>query len=449
MLLDDTFAIDKNGKSAAFEVAAIACRQNLKTGWLKLAALGFLFVTDQRLVVWSAHEFAAAQEAFRDLEQLIIGSDVLRKRVKNIYRGNGDEAIELYGDRRLIFKARTKGAGRALSGDKVILDEGFALKPEHLGALMPTLSARPDPQLLYGSSAGLATSAVLRALRDRGRLGMSPGLAYAEWCAPEGGCATVACDHHVGIEGCALDDVEKWGMANTTLGKRMTVEHVANERQGMPPEEFARERLGWWDEPSGEMVVPAAAWASCLDLNSQIVSPPSFALDVSPARSWAAIGVAGIRGDGLPHIEITSTGGGVVVDHRPGVDWVVPRCVELLGRWPGMTLTIASGSAAESLVPALSQAGLDLIFVKAGDVAAACGMVYDKATTQGLRHRGQSELTMALECARKNIDDGEGAWRWGRKKSGEDITALYGVTLALWSAIAALDRSRDPANNVW
>jgi len=272
-------------------------------------------------------------------------------------------------------------------------------------------------------------------------------MAYAEWCAPQDSCASVGCDHALDTPGCALDNVAFWHMANPTLGKRMTVAHITAERRAMPPEEFGRERLGWWDEASGQMVVPPAAWASCLDLKSQIASAPCFALDVSPARSWAAIGVAGIRADGLPHIEVTSSKG--VVDHRPGVEWAVPRLLELRERWPGMTLTIASGSAAESLVPALVQAGLDLIFVKAGDVAAACGMVYDKATTQGLRHIGQSELTMALECARKNIDDGEGAWRWGRKKSGEDITTLYAATLALWSAIAALDKSMDPANNFW
>ena len=446
MLLDDIFALDSRGMSAAFETAVIACRQNLKTGLFKQATLGWLFVTDQRLVVWSAHEFRTSQEAFRDMEQLIAGTPMLAKRVKNIYRGNGDEAIELHSGSRLIFKARTKGGGRGLTGSKVILDEAFALKPEHMGALLPTLSAVPDPQVLYGSSAGNADAAVLRAIRDRGRKG-DPRMAYAEWCAPQDSCASTGCDHALDTPGCALDNVAFWYMANPTLGKRMTVAHITAERRAMPPEEFGRERLGWWDEASGQMVVPTAAWASCLDLKSQIVSAPCFALDVSPARSWAAIGVAGIRADGLPHIEITSTKG--VVDHRPGVDWVVPRCVELRERWSGMTLTIASGSAAESLVPALVQAGFDLVFVKTGDVAAACGMVYDKATTQGLRHIGQSELTMALESARKNIDDGEGAWRWGRKKSGEDISTLYAATLALWSAIAALDKSMDPANNVW
>jgi hypothetical protein len=214
------------------------------------------------------------------------------------------------------------------------------------------------------------------------------------------------------------------------MGKRMTVQYITNERQGMPPKEFARERLGWWDEASGEMVVPAESWADCLDVGSEIVGTATFALDVSPNRSWAAVAVAGMRADGLHHVEVTSSKG--IVDHRPGVEWVVPRFVDLAVRHPGMRVVIASGSAAESLVPALVAAGIDLIFVKGGDVSAGCGLLYDLATTKGLRHLGQTELTTALAAARKNVDDGEGAWRWGRRKSSSDITPLYAATLALW-----------------
>ena len=72
LALDAIFA-QKGGRSAAFEVALIASRQNIKTATFKMAALGWLFITGERLVVWSAHEFRTAQEAFRDLEELVTG----------------------------------------------------------------------------------------------------------------------------------------------------------------------------------------------------------------------------------------------------------------------------------------------------------------------------------------------------------------------------------------
>ncbi|GAC1318188.1 MAG: hypothetical protein NVSMB16_14510 [Acidimicrobiales bacterium] len=442
LLLDHTFAFDANGKPAAFEVAAICCRQNLKTGFLKQAALGWLFVTEQRLIVWSAHEFGTAQEAFRDMEQLISGTPALAREVKKIHRGNGDEAIELTNGCRLMFKARTKGGGRGLTGDKVILDEAFALQPAHMGALLPTLSARPDPQVAYGSSAGLASSDVLRGLRDRGRAGSSSRLAYVEWAAPEG-CAVISCDHSLGSEGCALDDEDRWLAANPQLGKRISYEHVRSERQAMPPEEFARERLGWWDEPSGEMVIPAAAWDACLDESSRVPAPVSFALDVAPDRSWASIAVAGLNEQGVPHVEVTSTQGGQVMDHRPGTEWVVPRLVELMARWPRATVTLID----RTLVPALLEHRIEVDEIKSTDVAAACGLFYDLATTTRLRHVGQAQLSDALAAARKNVEDGETAWKWGRRRSGSDITPLYAATLALWSHEAK--QHVDITQSIW
>ena len=176
--LDLLFAMDNRDRSVAFEFAVVCARQNLKTGLFKQAVLGWLFLTEQNLVVWSAHEFDTAKEAFRDMAQLVEGCPDLDREVKRIYRGNGDESIELLSGQRLIFKARTKSGGRGLTGDKVVLDEAFALHADHMGALLPTLSVRPDPQVVYGSSAGLASSDVLRVIRDRGRAGRSPRLAY-------------------------------------------------------------------------------------------------------------------------------------------------------------------------------------------------------------------------------------------------------------------------------
>src|SRR4029077_3137996 len=181
-------------KSAAFEFAVVCARQNMKTALFKMAALGWLFITDQRLVVWSAHEMSTTKEAFLDLVVLIENCAPLRKRLapgpsNGIYRGNGDEAITLAPTpstpegQRIKFKARTHGGGRGLTGNKVILDEAMYLQPAHMGSLLPTLSAVEDPQVVYGGSAGMAASEVWRGVRDRGRVGASPQLGYLEFCS--------------------------------------------------------------------------------------------------------------------------------------------------------------------------------------------------------------------------------------------------------------------------
>lgn len=447
LVLAPMFGVDRYGKSAAFEVAVIGARQNIKTGLCKIAALGKTVVMERPLFVWSAHEFRTAQESFRDLTVLIESCPDLDQLVRRIYRGNGDESIEWMGGQRIIFKARTKSGGKGLTGDDVALDEGFALAPEHMGALLPTLSARPDPQVFYGSSAGYAESEVLRGVRDRGRAGSSRRLVYAEWCAPRVPCLVENCDHHVSAVGCVLDDENMWQLANPQMGRRITVEYLRAERQAMPPAEFARERLGWWDEPDAlTCVIAESAWRACHNSDSSIPGAPSFAVDISPDRAWAAIAAAGTAGDAM-HVEITSRLG--VIDHRPGTEWLLPRIEELKAAFPTMSIALGSSSGAESLRNSLEALGIPVDLITAHEVQAACGLFFDHVLTRKLAHLGQEPLDAAVASAKKRVEDGENAWVWGRKRSAGDITPLYAATLALYAAVEALNMSRHPAMNVW
>ena len=269
LALDAMFSVGQAGKLAAFEFAVVAPRQNIKTHLFKAAAWADLMLFDQNLVVWTAHEFNTAMEAFRDMCALVEASPDISRLVKRIVNANGDEGIEFMSGQRLRFKARTKGGGRGITGDRVFLDEAFALQPAHLGSLLPTMAAKSvtgDPQVRYGSSAGLIYSEMLRRLRDRGRPGGDPGLVWVEWCAGERPCETPDCAHQFGAIGCALDDPELWQAANLALGRRIAVDFVAAMRRSLPPEEFAREFLGWWDEPAfGGGGVAADVWAACAD----------------------------------------------------------------------------------------------------------------------------------------------------------------------------------------
>jgi hypothetical protein len=49
-----------------------------------------------------------------------------------------------------------------------------------------------------------------------------------------------------------------------------------------------------------------------------------------------------------------------------------------------------------------------------------------------LRHVAQPELTAALQAAAQ-VDVGDGAWKFARRKSSADITPLYAVVAAAWA----------------
>lgn len=433
--LDLIFALDRQSKSAAFEVGVVACRQNLKTGLFKQAALGWLFITEQRLVVWSAHEFNTALEALRDMVALLDSCAYLSRRVKRVLYANGQESIELTTGQRLIFKARTKSGGRGLTGDKVVLDEAFALRPDHMGALLPTLSARPDPQVVYGSSAGLVGSDVLRGVRDRGRRGSSPRLGYLEWGAPQVPCEEDPCDHEVGVEGCALDRRDLWQMANPLLGRTrengtgLTEEYIESERQAMPPHEFARERLGWWDEPG---TAEAFGPGKC-ELGETRERPTAkvgaLALAASFDLTKGCMGAAAHDGD-VVYLKPLA--------HGPGTGWLVAEAKALQVKHR-VDVVVDSRGPAASLIPHLQRERVRLKIADTSDVLDACADLFNAVRNERVHHGGDPELDDAVAGAVKRpVGD---RWAWGRKQSTSDISPLEAVTLAAWHAKSAPKRS--------
>lgn len=175
-----------SGQWASFEVGLCVARQNGKSLIAEARMLAGLFVLDEELIVFTAHQFDTAMEVMRRLEQWIERAGEPFK----VNRSNGKEGIELDTGQRVKFKARTSGGGRGYSGDCVILDEAMILDSASIGALMPTMSARPNAQLWYLGSAvdqevhdrGFVFSSVRRRALD----GVSPRMCYAEWSCPAG-----------------------------------------------------------------------------------------------------------------------------------------------------------------------------------------------------------------------------------------------------------------------
>lgn len=427
LALDLIFAIRPDGLSAAFSFAVICCRQNLKTGLFKQASLGWLYVTEQQLVVWSAHEMSTTSEAQLDLANLILDSPVLRKRLpatgnNGIYDANGEERIELATGQRIKFKARTRSGGRGLTGDKVVLDEAFALLPSHMGSLVPTLAARPDPQVIYGSSAGKLDSLVLRDVRDRGRAGTSARMAYLEWLAPKKECLTPRCEHPKhGAVGCALDDVELWRKANPTLTTgRITLDTIAGMRQELPPQEFARECLGWWDADDGAAgALDHARWLDLADPDAERGKAVVFGADVAEDRT-AWIAVAWVREDGATQVQMADEG--PIPAHR-----LVARCAELVEAWGGAVVP------PRAFEDDLDTAGVPVVKMSGTEFPGACGDVEDavKAGPLALRHGNQSALNDAIKAVRWRTvgTAGEKAWQL---KGAPEIGPVVAATRAMW-----------------
>lgn len=410
-------------KWAAFEVGVEVARQNGKGGLLEARELAGLFLLGERLIIHSAHEFATSLEAFRRLLFLIEETPDFSRRVKRVSRTNGDQGIELIGGQRIRFKTRTKGGGRGFSADCLVLDEAMVIPEAMHGALLPTLSARPNPQVWYTGSAvdqeSMEHGYVFARVRDRAVKGGDPALAYFGWSAD----AATPDD----VDEAMVRNHDAWAAANPGLGIRISLEHVEREQRSMDPRTFAVERLGVGDWPSPDVLknqgLDADKWQKLADRASVIVGAKSFAFDVKPDRSGAAICVAGRREDGLPHVE--------VVEFRRGTAWLVDRLVELKAAHKPVAVVCDQASPAMSFVTELGYAGVDVRTTTASEQAQACGGLYDAVDQGALRHLGTPELLAAVRGAVKRpLGD---SWAWSRKSSAVDITPLVAGTLALWA----------------
>lgn len=441
LYLDDALGEREDGMWAAFEAAIVVARQNGKGGIFEARVLGGLYVLDESLIMYSAHEFKTAQEMFRRIEGIIAGgiSAGLAKRVLRVSRSNGEEGIELKTGQRLRFFARSTGSGRGFSGPCNIWDEAQHLGNGPVDAMMPTMSAQRNPQLLYGGSApdkDLAPCDQLARVRKRALAGNARSLVYheysAELCTDE--CPHF-CDQH--DDPGAPKTVAK---TNPGLGYRITLEQTAREKASMSPAGYNRERLSVGNWPAdGEAweVISEEAWRACADPESAPVDPVAIALDVTPNRGHGSIGIAGQRADGLAHAE--------VIEHRTGTTWMVGRAVDLVKKWKPCRLVIDAAGPAGSLIPELEAAlaeekiKLEVTSPTYREVAQGCGQLYDRIVRPAdapedwrtsFRHRDEAELNAALaEAQKRPLGD---AWAWSRKAPNVVISPLVVVTLALW-----------------
>lgn len=406
-------------KFAAFEVGLVCARQNGKGAILEARELAGALLFGEKLIVHSAHEFKTAKEAMRRLEMLLAEAG-------EPYRANrshGEESIEFKSTgARVMFQTRTKAAGRGLSGDLVILDEAMILSSDAVGALLPTMSARPNPQIWYtGSAVDQAVHAnglVFSSVRERGLRGDDPSLCWLEW----------SCE-----DDADLDDPKQYAIANPGVGYRISLDHIRNERRALlhQPKVFAVERLSIGDWPSVgdvESQIPSDAWSQLVDSAPSLVGSRTVAVHRSKDRRVWAVAAAQRTADNRVHVEIGPVREG---SHSDVAEYLVDKVTS----WNPMALVVDRRSAAMVLEPLLLDAGIELTVTNSTELALACGGFLDDVLSGMISHSGQSVLDEAAASAvRRDLPGGGFAWEEG--VDGVVSAPLVAATLAHWSLLS-------------
>lgn len=427
-VLSHSLGEKRDGSWAAFEVGLCVARQNGKSELLVARMLAGLFVLGEELIIFSAHQFDTSLEIFRRLVGIIENTPELVSQVK-LNRGkvgtysHGAEGVELRNGQRVRFKARSSGGGRGFSADCLILDEAMILKESMIGNVLPTLSARRNPQVWYaGSAVDQAVhedGIVFARLRERG-IAHDESVAWFEW--------SVDRDEYMAKPNHG-NDPRAWGQANPGMGIRISPEYIANERRSMAEPTFMTERLGIgdWPRTDGHANRPIAPedWLDCLDRGGKMVGPVVLAFDVTPDRSHTALAAAGASGSRSAGISVVD-----VINHARGTNWLAERLRTLCQKHQVTAIVCDASGPAGSLLSDLQDLHTEIVPVSAREQAHACGVLFDAVTDRTMRHGGTPELMAAMDgAATRPLSD---AWAWSRKSSSVDISPLVAVTLALW-----------------
>lgn len=309
-------------------------------------------------------------------------------------------------------------SGHGMTIDLAVVDEAMAfVTDDREQALLPAMRAVPDAQLWIVSTMGDEASVWFNRKVERGRSRVvfrngEPGAAYFEWGAHE------TADP---------DDEEVWQKAIPAMGHTIFLEQVRLERESMPDREFRRAALNQPYMNEASSVVPWDYWQKvCTASPSKggvldVEGPVWVAVDSHPDRRCA-------------FVAICVSGWVQVVCEGEGVDWLAEWLVTFaeIRRRRGVTVVASKTSAVAAQVLVAESRGVKTDLRAVGQVAAACGGLYDACLSRGrftvkVVRDDVLDDAMRAGCRRWT----SGGWVWApNDRDGEDVSALTAAALA-------------------
>lgn len=382
-------------------VLTLVARQNGKTVLLKIVALWALYMGHARLVLGAAQALNIARESWTGAVQLAESVPELAAEVATVRHANGEQCLTLVNGARYMITAATRGAGRGLSVDLLILDELREQRStEAWAALGNTTMARPNALTVGISNQGDDQSVVLNTLRASALADADPRLALFEWSAPDG---------------CELDDVEALAQANPGLGHgTVTIEKLGTMRASTSPTDFRTENLCQRVDVL-DAALDADGWAASADPGATLASvreQVAVCIDVAPDGQHVTLIGGAQLGDGRYRIAPAgawSSTESAREDLPSLLERIKPYAVGWFPRGPGSVL-------GPDLAP------YDPVKIDGGEVPACCQSLADLVTARKVRHPADPLINAQVAGAQR-LPSGDG-WRFVRRGAGH-VDAVY------------------------
>lgn len=423
LVINDWMAL-RNGLWICRTCGGSVPRQNGKTGLLEgRAAAGMLLYNEQ--VIYTAHLQKTSTETFEEIAS-IFDAPALRKYVKDVKTALGREQIILKNGARIKFLARTRNGGRGQHGDLLIFDEAQELDVSSQASFIPAISASLNPQVIYAGTPpdGESAGEVFRGIREKALKNKTTSAAWFEFSVKTIG---------------DVADRERWAQTNPALGRRILETTIEGECEQMPPDTFARERLGWWTpirEDKADYAIPASKWAACQSSLPKPSGKTAFGVKFSADGSEVCLCGAVVPDGAQARIEL--------LERRPtgeGVQWLADF---LNARYDRAACVVVDGrNGVDVLVDKMSNVWRfkgSVIRPAAKQVIAAVSMLTDAINDQSVTW--YSEQKMLSESATTSVKRPiYGGWGFG----GENAAPIEACALAFWGAKTC---KRDPSRRM-
>lgn len=396
-------------------------RQNGKTGLIEARAISGMLMRKER-VIYTAHLQKTSTETFEEMASLF-DSVRLRRFVKVIKTALGREQIILTNGAKVKFIARTRNGGRGQHGDLLIFDEAQELDTEAQASFIPAISASGNPQTIYTGTPPDANAfgVVFRGIRDNALAGKTKSTSWFEYSVDEIG---------------DVSDQSRWAATNPAIGRRILLTTISGELEQMPPDTFARERLGYWQPIMTEKIdyaIPASVWDACASNDKKPEGKTAYGVKFSGDGAEVCLCGAVIPKEGPARISL--------IERRPtglGTQWLADW---LNARYDKASCVVIDGrNGVDVLVDKIASVWLykgAVVRPRVNDVVASVGMLTDALSEHTVTwYKPQEALReSAISSTKRKI--GSSGWGFG----GEDAVPIEACALALWGAKTC---RRDP-----
>lgn len=406
-------ATDANGYWQYSEVGIVVARQNGKTELLLPRIVHGLLEGER--IIHTAQIRTLPRETFMRIGRHFDAH--YPDEVETFRVANGQEQLALSNGGRYTIVAAQRGA-RGMSADTLIIDELREFEDfDLISAAAPTLTASPNPQVIYLSNAGHEGSVVLNDLRRRGTEEDHPQLAYLEWSAhPDR----------------AVDDEEGWQEANPSpIAMRL----MRGNYERLPRPVFETEHLCRWVVTLAPRLVPSDHHWQAARRPVEVPSKPAAGISVDPSGSRASAAIAWPQSDGTIALEVVADVTGTPIDlDRFGADLhklLAALKVTAIGYDPWTDLHLARHLPGAKPLQGREFANASERFartVESGRLAWARA----------------DEVTADLPYTIRKAHD-IGAWHAAKASEDRPITAALAAVRAVWLAAAP----RKPAPRVF